>query len=125
LLIFIYIGISEPFQRASQNKRELVNEFLVVMITDTLFLFTEFCPDLDLKYKMGWVYILFMVLCIIYNGYYVLGSIWSSISEVKCFKKKKQRHLFIIGNNQQIHLPIKTINIFDLAKKEENDKAEE
>ena len=79
VLIFIYIGIVEPFNKRGHNRNELVNEFMIVMITDVLFIFTDFCPDLELKYNVGWAYIFVMVMCICFNGYFILKGIYNSL----------------------------------------------
>lgn len=81
-MIIIYNGLVEPFNKRSINKKEMVNEFFIVMITDTLFIFTDFCDALELKYNVGWAYVFIMVITIFFNSYFILLSISKSIYKI-------------------------------------------
>ena len=72
MLMLIYIGVVEPFNIRILNRNEIVNEFMILIITDTLVIFTDFCDDLELKYNVGWAYVGVMVLCILFNGYFIM-----------------------------------------------------
>ena len=57
----------------------MVNEFMIVIVTDTLVIFTDFCLDLELKYNVGWAYVGVIVLCIFYNGYFIVCCICKAL----------------------------------------------
>jgi hypothetical protein len=58
------------------NTRELVNEFLVLQMTNVLILFTDFVSDQDFKYDIaGWSYVFLMGFIIAFN----LGLIFRDI----------------------------------------------
>ena len=96
------------------NKKEIINEFLVVMITDTMFIFTDFCDNLELRYTVGWAYIAIMFLCICYNGYFILRSIHYSFSLLYLKYKPRKEKLKVKVEQEMSEEPnqIEILNIF-------------
>lgn len=75
----IWVGNNKPFVVMKRNKLELLNEFLIDMITINLFVYTDFVLDPYVKYDVAWASVnLFMLLIfinfgkIIYQFFYFL-----------------------------------------------------
>ena len=49
------------------NNIEIVNELFILIVTDHLMLFTDFVPDVNDQYTMGWSVIAVIVLHIFIN----------------------------------------------------------
>ena len=52
----------------------MINEFFITGVFLHLFIFTDWVPDLDTQYLLGWTMNLFVALIIVYNLYFVLTN---------------------------------------------------
>ena len=68
----IYFGKSDPFHTARERRTEFFNEACLGIIAYFLFLYTDFLPDEDLKYKIGWGQVAIFGLNVGVNSYGVL-----------------------------------------------------
>jgi len=53
VLMIIYTG-NKPLNNRFMNRHELCNEFFVCIITMHIILFTDYIPDEEIQYLMGW-----------------------------------------------------------------------
>ena len=61
LAVMMIIGLVEPLQTKQENTVELLNNFDLLLITYSLFSFTDFVPDPDARYLMGYFLIFITV----------------------------------------------------------------
>jgi len=66
-LILIYVGNFRPFKKETMNRDELISEYLLGNTTILLFTFTDYCPEPEMKYIMGWAYITFVLIAVMYK----------------------------------------------------------
>ena len=67
LLAVVYIGYMQPFIDRKKNHIELFNEGLVYQMTIMLTIFTDHCPDPEMRYNIGWLCILCVVMNVLIN----------------------------------------------------------
>jgi len=85
-VIIIYIGQAEPYNTPSNNVKELINEFMILIITTSLLLFTDYVPDVETQYTIGgWSYCGIMTICIFYNLSFIVRAVSKSVK--LCFIK--------------------------------------
>ena len=51
----IYIGYMRPFETEYENKVEMFNELMNLMVLYLLICFTDFVPDLSMRFLIGYV----------------------------------------------------------------------
>ena len=81
LLYLIYLFLVKPYEEPFENKLEIFNEIMYVMLTYSLLMFSDLHYNYDIKFNIGWGFImLFMfqlsvnVLLIVYStlkGFYM------------------------------------------------------
>lgn len=54
LYTVILVGYLKPFYKRQMNRLEFFNETLLCTYTLCLTIFTNYCPDFDMKYTLGW-----------------------------------------------------------------------
>jgi len=54
IAVMIAIGLSEPLETKKLNRIEMFNEAFVMFAIYHLVIFTDFVPDIETKYLMGW-----------------------------------------------------------------------
>ena len=54
LFCLVFLGLSLPFKTRFKNRLELFNEFTVVTCTLLMMTFTQYVPDVETQYMMGW-----------------------------------------------------------------------
>jgi len=86
----IYLGSSWPHQRKTISKIDMANEFIIVAIFLHLFTFTDFVPDLELQYSIGWSMNGFVVLLICLNMYFVF---WHGGRQIFLILKKYKNRI--------------------------------
>ena len=52
--MLIYLGHVKPLQTKLSNTIEIMNEFLIDIITFHLLLYTDFVPETTIKFNIGW-----------------------------------------------------------------------
>ena len=67
LFSVIYIGNFRPFNFRKKNKIELFNEGVIYALTATLTIFTDFCPEVNMRYNTGWMCVGCMVFNVVIN----------------------------------------------------------
>jgi len=67
LIITLYIGNVMPFKVRQLNTIELFNEGCIIILTDLLIIFSDYCDNLDTKYNAGWGFIGLVLLNIGFN----------------------------------------------------------
>ena len=82
----VYIGISEPFTTKQKIKIEYFNEACLGLFTYFLFLYTDFIPDEDVKYSLGWVQLTIFSVNLLGNSYSIIKSI---VRDTKLLLEKK------------------------------------
>ena len=82
----IYIGYVCPFSLPKNNWTETTNEYLTLISTYCLFLFTDFVPDPSVRYKTGWALIV-ITLSIVALNITIMAT--STIYDLKFRAKKK------------------------------------
>ena len=72
----IYVGNWSPFRTLSNNKLQLFNEYMILILTVGLTQFTDFCRNLAFRYNMGWMFVSVVILFLFVNVCYMLkGSL--------------------------------------------------
>jgi hypothetical protein len=85
----MYITYVKPFEIPLLNYMEVFNEVCVLIATYHLFLFTDFVPDPELRYSIGWSIIGVTIVNIIVN---MLVMFWSTIKQLRLMFKKLIAH---------------------------------
>lgn len=72
LAFIVYLGLCQPWKPRPYNRLEMFNEYFTMLCTFLLVSFSEFGPDVETKFMMGWVLsgVLFFM-CLV-NLYFVL-----------------------------------------------------
>lgn len=89
--MLVYVGLARPIQDKAQMTTELVNEFILGLLTHWLVIFTDFCSNINFKYQSGYVYILVVILVIIINLGQIVAMMVSRL--VRQLKWKFQQFL--------------------------------
>lgn len=120
LAIMIYQGNVEPFKTKKNNNHELINEYFIGLTTITLFLYTDFCNDVDFKYASGYFFILIVVCNIMFNLYDILLGFFRNVSlfyrkkmNIRMLKQKKMK--------EEIEAEEKRERILELEEQYRND----
>ena len=50
----VFVGVVQPFKSRKQNKMELLNEVLTMTIMYHIFCFTDFVPDEQIRFYIGY-----------------------------------------------------------------------
>ena len=75
----IYIGSAKAHKKKIHNKIELVNEFFVQITCIITTLFTDFVPDLNMQFILGWYMIAAILFILFFNLYFVFGQIFNIV----------------------------------------------
>ena len=51
----MYIGFVEPFTSKEVNRLETFNEFMLILISYTYLLYTDYISDIEMRYLIGWI----------------------------------------------------------------------
>ena len=74
LLVLVYHGLAEPFMTRTARRLDYFNEACLALITYFLFMYSDFLPDEDLKYLIGWAQVVLLGINIFVNCYGVLKT---------------------------------------------------
>lgn len=76
LFCLLYTGLIKPYASNPLNRRELGTEAFILFLSECLVVFTDFCPQEDNKYKIGWLFIgIFMLYILLSFGTMVLKMV--------------------------------------------------
>jgi hypothetical protein len=97
MAFIVHLGNSRPFLTRSENRKELMNEFWIGVMSFCLILFSDFSNDKDFQYNIGgWFYVLLMVCTLLFNLSYLVGYLLNTIKLMVLKYAKvfihKQRH---------------------------------
>ena len=63
----MYVGFVEPFISREVNRLETFNEFMLILISYTYLLYTDYISDIEMRYLIGWITISGSTIVIIVN----------------------------------------------------------
>jgi hypothetical protein len=90
-LIYFYVGYF-PFQDLSSNRLELFNEMFNLYSNYSLIVFTDFVPDVELRYKMGFKFVAMVIVVFLVNVgqvfYQLIYQIFQSIKVSRVERRK-------------------------------------
>ena len=66
-LMLIYQGWVKPFEFKKRNFQELINEVLILLNAYFLIMYSDFVPDPEVRYLMGWVNIGMLIIMMGFN----------------------------------------------------------
>ena len=72
-LTMIFQGIVRPYEMTTQNRMEMFDEIMIMLNCYFLFMFTEYMPDRELRYTLGWVNIGFLATLLLVNMLVIFG----------------------------------------------------
>ena len=84
MLILAYYAYVKPFQSLSVNLLEISNEIFVMVVAHLLLFLTDFTPNLDFQYSVGWFLVGISISNLFVNMSYI--SLMSLIRICKKFK---------------------------------------
>ena len=87
LLILCWLIIVQPMDTLHKNILELSNGFLVLMMSYFSFDFSDYVPDPQIKFKIGYIYIAIIMLFFTYNLAYQLLVV---VRDYYMIRKNKQ-----------------------------------
>ena len=61
LAVLIMVGLASPLETSFENNQELYNNFSILVVSYCLLCFTQFIPDPEMRYNMGYVMVLLTV----------------------------------------------------------------
>lgn len=67
VLYIIFIGYEKPKETRILNRIEKVNEALTISCLYSVMLFTDFQPDIALRYQVGYFFCLQTVVIVVFN----------------------------------------------------------
>ena len=91
LLNIVYLGNIEPYKLRRKNKIELFNETCVTLIGLNLPCFTDWLPDENLQYFVGYSLISFVLLLIFVNMCFVSTELTRVIKMLVLNQMKKTK----------------------------------
>ena len=84
-MVVIYQGQTMPLKTQQDNRTEIINEFLMLMICYNLFLYTDWIGKKEEQYEHGWNHIYIICAMIAYNSLSVLAGIKKNF-KLNCIK---------------------------------------
>ena len=78
----IYQGLFKPSSEYFINRLDNFNEFMILVCTDTMILFTDYVPDLSLQQEIGWYWIGLAILTVLVNLSYIIYHSMRSVSHL-------------------------------------------
>lgn len=93
--MLIYITSVKPFVERLNNQVEIFNEVCILLITNSLYLFTQYVPDPHVQYNCGWVVVILTLANIAVN---MIVIIFKGVHEayikitrmIKLYKSKRK-----------------------------------
>ena len=77
--VIAYIARDHPYESSTINYQELVNEFLVLLASYPLLIFTSWVSDIERRKEAGWFLVACIVLTILFNISIVIVQIIKKI----------------------------------------------
>ena len=95
-LYLIYYGYFRPSIIPFNNNLDIVNEYMTLVSTYSLFVFSAFVPEAGTRYLCGWYLIGLVALMISINLVVIIGSSLKNSfrrCKLKCIKRKRMRQM--------------------------------
>ena len=74
LLNMIFVVHVKPYSERSINRKEMINDYSILVCSTIMLTFTDFVKDLEVQNLLcGWTYIVFLMICILYNYKFLLS----------------------------------------------------
>jgi hypothetical protein len=77
-----------PKEAKLQNKIECINEVLMLVMINHFYLFTDFLPDLEIKYALGFSLLFIIVIMFIFNFASVIKDFIENFEKSREYKKQ-------------------------------------
>ena len=77
ILSLIYVAYFRPFENRFDNNKEIFNEICILIVSYSLFIFTDFSMEIQLKNDFGYILISIVIVNIIVNGFFIVKTIVS------------------------------------------------
>ena len=79
ILSLIYVAYFRPFESNFDNNKEIFNEICILIVSYSLFIFTDFSMEIDLKNNFGYILISIVIVNILVNGFFIVKTILSIV----------------------------------------------
>lgn len=84
ILVVIYIMWVRPFESRFLNNLEIFNEICILIVSNHLYLFTQYMPNPELQYTCGWSITLITISNVFVNMIVIIAQgIFSAYSKIK------------------------------------------
>ena len=84
------VGLFKPYEIRRDNKMELINEIICIVIMYHIFCFTDYIPDPQIKYNLGFSVLFFNTLSLSINLGSILKTTYkTSKRKLKLYRLKK------------------------------------
>jgi len=91
LILIILVGQNNPFKTKKQHSMFLMNEFLTMMSLYHIICFTEFIPEVETKFMLGYSLNGVLAFAVLINMSVIVGAVLSeSVVRFKKFNRKRQ-----------------------------------
>jgi hypothetical protein len=77
----MFDGYVKPMTNKSMNRMEVFNEYCLLNCFIFPFLFSDFVPDVQMRYNLGWVFLGIAFLTLFTNFGLIIGTMIVSIRE--------------------------------------------
>lgn len=85
-VIFVFLVNVKPFETRFQNRTELFNECIILLLSYICWAYSDYLEDAELKFQLGWLYCCIMLFSILVN---VSIMFYASVYlKIKAFYKK-------------------------------------
>ena len=71
LAVMILLGLVEPLSSRHQNRVEIFNNFMILVMSYCLISFTDYAPDPEARYTMGYGLVVLTIFNIVVNVWIV------------------------------------------------------
>ena len=79
LLTQIFIGSLKPLKGRRENRFEFFNDISVYLVTYHFMFFSDFIPEQETQFQIGWSCIIFTLLCIAINMVPIIKELINTI----------------------------------------------
>ena len=68
----MFVGLAKPLKTEAMNYMEILNEILTLLIMYHIFCFTDFVPDPEVRYALGYTCLAFNFNHLLANVYFIM-----------------------------------------------------
>ena len=88
-MMMIYMAHFRPMPTSKNNKQEVMQDSFMLLCAYHLLLFTDYLPDVELQYNLGWSYIFVITIMLSFNVYEFLGMAFRDCR--RCYYQRKRQ----------------------------------